>query len=330
MAENQEILDQEQGQAQNDQQQQSTEQNAAQQADASVDFDIEIGEQKPIDNGDAKPQEQQPAAVQQDWKELVKSVDKKDLFAAIGHEEVELDDFLKELHEHRKNGGNTFDYIFHKTKDWDKESDLNLLEQKLKRENPTLTSDEVDALLADTYGFGDDDAGVKAIKAKADAHTERVAMKDLQSKFKIAEAEKPQQQEQPNIATVEDLVQNLSKEDDIKKMIESKKVTISIKDVGNFNFPVANPDKILALMAGDMETFKEIRFKDGKPNIQNELFATLVQAYGADTIVKGIRASAIAQYQKQDIKEQQNATREAATAHQGNGSTTSNVRVTMN
>lgn len=305
-----------------------------QQAAAVVDdFDINLGLQEAAPIVET-PADAAPTITPQDWKEVIKGKTKEEVLAAIGHTEEDYDDFIKELHKHRKNGGDTTEYLFHKTKDWDKENDIDLLEAKIQRENPTLTKEEVQELLLDTYSFMEgDEQKQKEVKIKADAAKEREQMKELQKKFAIKEAEPKQTQEQPQSqaqVTTEDVKTQLVSNAVIKSMIENKKVVIPIEGIGNMNFAVPNTDDVLNFMAGDVAAFEKYRHKGGQPDLQTETLAHLMYMVGADKFINAIANYAAGKKQDKIIEQASNIGREQAPTPVGGGSTTSNVRFEIN
>lgn len=290
-------------------------------ADANNEFDIDFGTEQAPEN--PTPEKQEDAKPITDWKEALKDKSQQEIFEAIGYTPEELDDFEKGLIQHRKNGGDTSEYLFHKTKDWDKEDDISLIEMKYKRENPGLTEEQITKLIVDKYKLetnedgefihGEKERELAAIQMKVDSNPERAYQKDLSSKFQIKERQQPaannNQPQQTQQEIVEGAKQSLIAVPEIKSMVDNKKVVMSIEGIGKFNLPVQNPDEFIDFMAGGESNLKH-RVQDGKVNMENEILANMILRYGGQKVIGSIVKAAKGQATKAIVEENRNISTE--------------------
>ncbi len=95
---------------------------------------------------------QQPVA--QDWRELVKQQDQKEVYKFLDIDEQALslskelgsDPFVTKMLNYRKEHGNLTPFIEAATKNWDDVSDLELLRDDLKRQYPNLSKEKFEKL----------------------------------------------------------------------------------------------------------------------------------------------------------------------------------------
>lgn len=182
-----------------------------------------------------------------DWKETIKTVERKDLLKAAG-----VSDFAIEMDEHIRNGGDPSDYLNAKGFNWDSVSDMDIIKSDMKKQFPSFSAAEIDRLIAKKYtltGEEEEDAD-GLLLMKAEAHTKREQQKAEQSKFRIPEAPKPvevqqaateQETAQARQQTIQQTVQHLKQnEPSTQALMATKKVTVPLGNT-SYNFNV-NPD----------------------------------------------------------------------------------------
>lgn len=221
--------------------------------------------QEPAQAAQAKPQ---------DWRELIKSVDRKEVAKALG-----LSDFALELDEHVNRGGRADDYLNAKAVDYAKVSDVDLMKSDFAKKYPHLEPDERDYLFNKKYGiteFDDEDAQRdKRIGLKADAYEIRQQKIAEQAKFKIAEpkaatqnneeAVRAQQAEELRVQQQFDFI---NQHPATQSLINSKRVTIDLGDgVSPFNVSVDNPTAITKLFSDGEEWHRATSTDKGEPNV---------------------------------------------------------------
>lgn len=187
------------------------------------------------------------------WKDLIKAVDKAELLKEAG-----LSPFAIEMDAHIKGGGNPIDYLNAKAVDYTQFSDMDIVKSDLKKQFPSFSNDEIDRLVNKKYsltGEAEDDAD-GLLLLKADAHTKRQIFIQEQSKFKIAEQQQVQVQEEQVQPTAQELalqrrqyVQSLAKQlketdPSTKALMETKRVSVALGDDAVHNFNV-NPDFVV-------------------------------------------------------------------------------------
>jgi hypothetical protein len=241
------------------------------------------------------------AAPQTSWKDLVKQVDKKELFKELGY-----DDSILEFAEHRRNGGDPYKYLEARTFDWNKVDDLTVIRDEMRKQYPAASNEELDLILNHQYSLNEDfDESLKAIgsiKMKNDAVRFRNARIEEQKKFVIqdrpenaeikATIEQQQALQREQAEQIEQYLSHINSHEATKSLIESKKVGVDIGDGKQFYFPVNRPDIVNAAMTDAEIWQKIISDKQGKPDVQ-KLQGLIVKAlnpnYEKDIYAAGVK-----------------------------------------
>lgn len=221
-------------------------------------MDFGLGGQEPApEAAPADPQASQQAPAQQSndgigWQAAIKDVPREDLLKELGIEQD--DEFISGFKKFIKNGGDPYEYLEAKSRDWTKISDKELVMMDLAAKNPSLDREELQMIFEDEY-FQDEDAtdrekqlGNTKMKAAADA--KRRAEIERQKQFKIPEYRPPapdveavkQQFEQELVEKRAQYVEQTNNAylstASTQEMINSKKVTVPAGEYGNFNVGV--------------------------------------------------------------------------------------------
>ena len=221
-------------------------------------MDFGIGLQDP-EPGAAPAQQGEPPAPQNPpakdipgWQAAIKDVPREELLKELGIEQD--DEFISGFKKFIKNGGDPYEYLEAKSRDWTKIPDKELVMMDLAAKNPSLTREELQMIFEDEY-FQDEDAtdrekqlGNTKMKAAADA--KRRAEIERQKQFKIPEYQTPapdveavkQQFEQELVEKraqyVEETNNAYLSNPSTQDMINSKKVTVPAGEYGDFNVGV--------------------------------------------------------------------------------------------
>lgn len=197
------------------------------------------------------------------WKDALKKADVKEVLKELG-----LDEFEINLHEHRKRGGKTEDYINAKGIDYSKVSDRDMVLQSLQREYPNLEADDVKELFEDTYKQGDnydeDDKRRGSIRMKAEAYKIRQSAIERQQQFKITDVAKNTneidtvQQQQLAQQRAEQTYKFFTEHEATQNLIKSKRVAINLGEgTKPFNFNVDKPEALVKPML-DSESWQRV------------------------------------------------------------------------
>lgn len=226
----------------------------------------DFGGEKPSENGEVKP----PAPETVNWKDVIKSVDRKEILKELGVDEFEIN-----LHEHRQKGGKAEDYFVAKAVDWNKVSDRDMALQSLKNDYPNLDETDIKELFEDTYKqgeFEEDDAKRKgAIKMKADAYKMRQAAIQKQEQFKFPEQTKPNEidpeQAQLTQQQRDNTIKFFTQHEATQNLINSKRVAINLGEgIKPFNFNIDKPEALVKPMVDSEAWQRVIATNPGEPD----------------------------------------------------------------
>lgn len=241
-------------------------------------------------------QAQQANPPVQSWKDAIKSVDKKEIFQELG-----LNDFVLELNDHIKNGGDAADYLHAKSVDYNKISDESLIKDGMKSQYPTFTPQEIERLFNKKYGISDtasEDEKLDAeLQLKADGHILRQQKIQEQQKFKIAapvqvnNEQERQTQEAAVARQIEAARQWYSEHDATKTLFQSKRVVLELGENGKFNFSVEQPELIMKAVTDGSFWQKITSTKQGEPDVAKmqkiALYALNPEQYENDLVNYG-------------------------------------------
>lgn len=236
-------------------------------SDSEVSFDIPSfeaqSEQQAAADTEAKPQEGQ-APVTIDWKQEIKKQDPKEILKELGY-----DDFVAELAEYRKNGGDVTKYLEAKAFDWNRVSHQDLVLSDLKAQYPNLSEEKIQKLFEAQYKQSefalDEEKEIGAIRLEADAEKIRQAKIAEQQKFKVPEYVKPQEAVSVDEVQIQELQQKQQQEfikffeehEATKALHESKRVTLDLGDNGSFSYNI-NDTKSLMTVIMDSEKWNRV------------------------------------------------------------------------
>ncbi len=208
--------------------------------------------------------------------EELKKVDRKDLLKRAG-----VSDFAIELDEYMARGGNPSDYLDAKAVKWDGVTDEDVIKADYKKKFPTFTSSEINRLYNKKYGVTedmlDDDKEDKLLERKADAAEKRQKFISEQSNFKIPPAnpivstnntdEEMRQFAEEQRQQIESTIKWYNDHEATKKLMESKRVTIPLGDMGNFNVAIDKPESLMRPIL-DGETWQRLTsVNPGEPDV---------------------------------------------------------------
>lgn len=224
-------------------------------------------------NGNGKTEE-----TTSDWRELIKKVDPKELYKEIG-----INEFSLELNDYIKNGGDPADYLAAKSIDYNKVSDEDLIKDDLKKQYPHFSSTDINRLYNRKYGtneaMSEEEMEDKRLELKADAHTRRQQKISEQQKFKIPSPiqnentiQKDFEQEMQRISAEEKqrmdaTIKWYSDHDATKNLIQSKRVTVSLGDMGSFNFNVDKPENLMKPILNSEVWQRVTSMNPGEPDV---------------------------------------------------------------
>lgn len=257
-----------------------------------------IVEEKKEEKVEEKKQEQPAAVATPDWKEVVKKQPRNEVLSLLEIDEAALnlskelkaDDFVNKLITYRKENGNLTPFIEAATKDWDKESHLDLLRDDLKKQYPNLSPEKFQILAKNRidkrFMLDDttppDEAELAAVELETEGEKIRQQRKDEQKKFldgvkpvdKSAEtARVAQEQADATQKQLQQFSQELEANPSFAKLNTSKQISFGTKE-NVFNHE-ANPALIKELAVNPMkliiDNFWEV--KDGKEIFNVEKFS---------------------------------------------------------
>ena len=237
------------------------------------------------------------------WKDLIKSVDRKELLKEAG-----LDDFTIELNEHISKGGKAEDYLQAKAFNWDSVSDVDVIKNDYKKQFPNFSDEEIERLVNKKYGLtGDSDDDADALLLlKADAHIKREAQKVEQSKFKLPESKSNVEVQQTQLSEqelaqqrklqVKQTIQQLKENDpSTKALMETKRVSVSLGDESyNFNVDpnfvmeaIVNPEVWNRVIATNPQEADVSKLQYDLPKLQKAIVMLTNPNYEKDIYNKG-------------------------------------------
>jgi hypothetical protein len=257
-----------------------------------VDFDLP-DDDTPAQAEGAAPQ--QP----QDWKTILKGVDKKELYKEL--DLPELDEFDKEFINFRKNGGDPLKYLEAKAIDYTKISDDDLVKTELKRQFPDATSAQLERLFNKKYNQSetaeDDEKDDGLLMMKSDARRLRQQLIEDQKKFSIPAYAQPEQAEAMRQIAEQQAAQQqqaaalneyVSKHEATQKLLADKQVTMDLGDGVSFNYKLKNPEKIVSMVLNPEQSRKLTVTPDGKLDLQKlyitSLFLSNPQKFAKDLV----------------------------------------------
>lgn len=196
----------------------------------------------------------QTAAQPMDWREAIKTVDKKELAKELG-----ISEFALEINEHLSRGGSAMDYLNAKAIDYTKIPHANLVMDNFKKQYPSLPADKLQKLFDAEYKQGDlvpeDEREIGLIRLEADAENIRTKRIAEQQQFKMPETspiqqnEKLTQFEQKETQRLQELQANttfLANNEYVKNLLQSKRVAVDVGDGAKpFNFNVDKPEVLV-------------------------------------------------------------------------------------
>ena len=258
----------------------------------------EINDEKNIDLGFTQQESSEPIkpvvqAQPPSWKEVLKGVDRAELFKELGIEED--DAFETEFKNFRRNGGDPYQYLEAKTKDWNKVNNKSLILADLAIGSPNSTPEELEEIFNIKYNQDElaDEREKKLgeFEIRRDADKIRQAKIEEQKKFSIPEisatVSKPEEvikqyQDQLNMQQMEATKQNNEKylqHPATKTLQESKKVTIPAGEFGEFNIAV-NPEEITNFFTDRGTYLKHVVDEKGEPDINKENIIAMIRIVG--------------------------------------------------
>ena len=207
--------------------------------------------------------------------DLIKNTDRTELLKKLG-----LDDFEIGLHEHRKNGGKTDDYLNAKGINWESVSDTDILKMELKNEFPEATPAQIERLINKKYSqtdvADDEDKEDGLLLMKADARKARQQKIVNQQKFKIQDAvqqQQPQAQQNPEAQKAaqkqSEFFNKIVESEATKNLFQSKRVAIQLGEgVKPVNVNIPDPRVLLDVLFKPEMADKIGRTQQGEPDVQ--------------------------------------------------------------
>lgn len=241
--------------------------------------------------------------VTQNWKDLIKGVDPKEIAKELG-----ISEFSLEMNEHILRGGSPADYINAKGVDWDKVSDADIIISDMKKEFPNATNQQLERLFNKKYNqtelAEEEDKEDGLLIMQRDAYKLRQERIDQQRSFKIPEAIIPdtvktqkelelQQQQQAEEFRIqrEQVIQFFENHEITKNLMTSKRVAQDLGELGNFYFKVDKPELITKAMTDDETWGKLVSTPQGEPDIAKRqliaLFAFNPKKFATDLVNYG-------------------------------------------
>lgn len=279
---------------------------AAEQAQ-TFDFDFGIAPTEP----EVKPEQVT------DWKKVLKSTPKEELYKELGIEDD--DEFIKEFKNARK-AGLEYKYLEAKTKDWTKVDDASLALQDLASEYPHLDKADLQALFNDKYKqdefASEEEKKLGEIKLKADAYKSRQAKIEEQKKFTIPAitATKPeeviaqyqQQQQQQIEQQAEQNKQRVLDHEATKTLLANKKVVVPAGEFGKFNIGI-DPNEVIGYF-NDAKTYsKYVLNEKGEPDLGKMQVLAAINIIGIEKFTERLVQHGKQLGLKQLLEEGQNA-----------------------
>ena len=214
-----------------------------------------------------------------DWRETLKSVNKKELFEELGLPELDETDI--EFAKYRKAGGDPYKYIEQRLMDYNKVSDDVAAKELLKAEYPTLDALKLEKLFANKYSQSeyatDEERELGAIQMEADANKWKQAKVNEQKNFTLPQAIQSQlpPEVQSQIETVRAMneqaqqIRSFVNEHEVTKgLFQSKRVTVDLGDGKTFNYTIDNPRVITDVLLNEESAAKYGKNAKGEPDMQ--------------------------------------------------------------
>ena len=239
-------------------------------ADDSSDFIIPS-----FDDEKTPPQSTPAAEVQTSWKDVLKSVDRKEILKELG-----INDFAIEINEHLSKGGKAIDYLNAKAVDWEKVPDADVILGEMRKEFPDATQTQLQRLFNKKYNqtdLNDDEEREDGeLLMKSDARKIKQAKIAEQQSFKIPEAaqndtvSEEQKKQQALLAQKQQELQQLfNNHESTKSLLQSKRVAVNVGVDGaraiNYNI---DPKQVMDVLFNPEVNNKFGRTKTGEPDVQ--------------------------------------------------------------
>lgn len=218
----------------------------------------------------------QPATFNLD--EEIKKIDKKELLKKLG-----INEFAIEMDEYMAKGGEPADYISKRGVDWNKVSDEELVKSDLKRYyGSEITPQQLDRLYNKKYNQQEidteEDREDGLLLMKAEARKIREAKIAEQQNFKIPSAipvvsnqtnddEKQRQLAEQQRQQYEATVNWYNEHEATKKLMESKRVAISLGDMGSFNIAIDKPENLMRPILDSEVWQRATAINPGEPDV---------------------------------------------------------------
>lgn len=221
------------------------------------------------------PDEVTAEAQPKNWKELLKTIDKKEILAELGV--PELDDFEKGFIEARRKGVDPYKYIEAKAIDYTAIADEDLIRADFKKQYPDANEKQIERLINKKYNQGelaeDEDKEDGLLLMKADARRLRQQLINDQKNFTIPAYAQPEQAEVLQQIAQQEAAQQqqaaavaeyINTSDVTKKILTDKAVSVDLGDGQKFNFKLKNPQALLNLVLNPEQSRKLTQTQDGK------------------------------------------------------------------
>lgn len=241
-------------------------------ADAVSDFIIPEFEEKEKNT----PQSTPAAETQTSWKDVLKSVDRKEILKELG-----INDFAIEINEHLSKGGKAIDYLNAKAVDWEKVPDADVILSEMKKEFPDATQTQLQRLFNKKYNQTDlndeEEREDGELLMKSDARKIKQAKIAEQQSFKLPEQTAPndtvseeQKKQQALLAQKQQELQQLfNNHESTKSLLQSKRVAVNVGVEGaraiNYNI---DPKQVMDVLFNPEVNNKFGRTKTGEPDVQ--------------------------------------------------------------
>jgi hypothetical protein len=254
-----------------------------------------------------------------DWKEQIRSLDKKEIAKELG-----INDFAFEMADFMQKGGDPYQYLTAKAVDWTKISDEDVLRNDFEKKYPNLSPEQKSFLFNKQYGVSelddDDTKQMKEIQKAADAYGIRQQKITEQKNFNIQlptpvskEAILNELQEQ-SLQQAETMRKAVLENPAIKSLIESKRVTVDAGDLGKFNIGVPNPKQVIDFM-NDGNTYRKYTSNEkGEPDMEKAQMTALLNIMGVKKFINTFVDYGKQQSTKQVMEETRNVVKPQAPA----------------
>ena len=221
--------------------------------------------------------------------------------------DIESDEFIKGIIEHRKNGGDVRKYL-EANVDYSKYDDMQMLKESFYKDNSDLNDSIKEKAfkrhLLNEYGYDLDNADFKdetdidLMKGymERDANRVRKSLTDEQSKFKIQERPQPEKKEEATQYDPQKFIESVSKTPEVKELLETGSIKLSANGE-EFNYEVGEEkaNQLLNLIADDQKFFKLFLGEDGKIDFQKvkRVYAHALDMDGYEKTIfeKGVNSS---------------------------------------